>query len=134
MFWIENRKIGIPLHTPVLLYKLGFKEVYITWTCFRSSGSVVAERHSFFVLFCSSSQNVFHTYLFIFDVYILQSAFFSIYYINFVNDQLPYHAIFAHLLTLLHSMLSFSLVTKLNIIIITQVKQRILEKLINSCY
>ena len=26
------RKIGIPLHTPVLV---GYKEVYIIWTCYR---------------------------------------------------------------------------------------------------
>ena len=29
-FGAKIRKIGIPLHTPVLLYKM----VYITWTCF----------------------------------------------------------------------------------------------------
>ena len=34
-FGAKIRKIGIPLHTPVLLYKVGFKRVYITWTCFR---------------------------------------------------------------------------------------------------
>ena len=28
------RKIGIPLHTPVLLYKMGFKGVFIARTCF----------------------------------------------------------------------------------------------------
>ena len=28
------RKIGIPLHTPVLLYKIGYKGVYVAWTCF----------------------------------------------------------------------------------------------------
>ena len=27
-------KLGIPLHTPVLLYKSGVKGVYITRTCF----------------------------------------------------------------------------------------------------
>ena len=32
MFWIKNeKKIGIPLHTPVLLYKSG---VYITRKCY----------------------------------------------------------------------------------------------------
>ena len=31
------RKIGIPLHTPVLLFKVGFKGVYITRTCFRDA-------------------------------------------------------------------------------------------------
>ena len=35
-FGADIRKIGISLHTPVLLYiKVGFKGVYITRTCFR---------------------------------------------------------------------------------------------------
>ena len=35
MFWSKNKKkTGIPLHTPVLLYKKGSKGVYITRTCF----------------------------------------------------------------------------------------------------
>ena len=35
-FGAKIRKIGIPLHTPVLLYKsgVGFKGVFIAWTCF----------------------------------------------------------------------------------------------------
>ena len=28
------RKIGIPMHTPLLLYKMGFKGVYIIRTCY----------------------------------------------------------------------------------------------------
>ena len=28
------RKLAIPLHTPVLLYKVGYAGVYITRTCF----------------------------------------------------------------------------------------------------
>ena len=36
MFWSKNKnKIGIPLHTQVLLYKNGFKGAYIIRTCFR---------------------------------------------------------------------------------------------------
>ena len=32
-----RKKIGIPVHTPVLLYiKVGFKGVFITRTCFRN--------------------------------------------------------------------------------------------------
>ena len=34
-FGAKIRKIGIPLHTPVLLYKSGVQGVYITRTCFR---------------------------------------------------------------------------------------------------
>ena len=35
MFWIKNKKNGIPLHTPVSLYiKVGYKGVYFSWTCF----------------------------------------------------------------------------------------------------
>ena len=34
-FGAKIRKIGIPLHTPVLLYKVGFRGVNITRTCFR---------------------------------------------------------------------------------------------------
>ena len=35
MFWSKKiRKISIPLHTPVLLYKRGLKGVYISQTCF----------------------------------------------------------------------------------------------------
>ena len=34
-FGAKIRKIGIPLHNPVLLYKMGYKGVYITRTCFR---------------------------------------------------------------------------------------------------
>ena len=33
-FGTKIRKIGIPLHTPVLLYKSGVYGVYITQTCF----------------------------------------------------------------------------------------------------
>ena len=33
-FGAKIRKIGIPLHTPVLLYKSGFEGVYISRTCF----------------------------------------------------------------------------------------------------
>ena len=33
-FGAKIRKIGIPLHTPVLLYKVGFKGVFIARTCF----------------------------------------------------------------------------------------------------
>ena len=33
-FGAKIRKIGIPLRTPVLLYKSGIQGVYITWTCF----------------------------------------------------------------------------------------------------
>ena len=35
MFWSKIRKIGIPLHTPVFLYKSGVHGVYFTRTCFR---------------------------------------------------------------------------------------------------
>ena len=35
------RKIGIPLHTPVLLYKIGVRGwVYFTRTCFRDGDKV----------------------------------------------------------------------------------------------
>ena len=35
MFRSKNKKIGIPLHTPVLLYiKMGFNGVFIARTCF----------------------------------------------------------------------------------------------------
>ena len=35
MFWSKIRKkIGIPLYRPVLLYKVGFKGIYFSWTCF----------------------------------------------------------------------------------------------------
>ena len=34
-FEAKIRKIGIPLHIPVLLYKSGVRGVYITQTCFR---------------------------------------------------------------------------------------------------
>ena len=33
-FGANITKIGKPLHTPVLLYKCGFKGVYFSWTCF----------------------------------------------------------------------------------------------------
>ena len=33
-FGTKIRKIGITLHTPVLLYKSGVKVVYISWVCF----------------------------------------------------------------------------------------------------
>ena len=33
-FGAKRRKIGIPLHSPVLLYKSGVHWVYITRTCF----------------------------------------------------------------------------------------------------
>ena len=33
-FGAKIRRIGIPLHTPVLLYKSGYKGIYITWTCY----------------------------------------------------------------------------------------------------
>ena len=33
-FGAKIRKIGIPLHTPVLLYKVGFMWVYISRVCF----------------------------------------------------------------------------------------------------
>ena len=33
-FGAKIRKIGIPLHAPVLLYKSGVQEVFITRTCF----------------------------------------------------------------------------------------------------
>ena len=36
-FGATIRKIGIPLHTPVLLYKSGVQGVYITRTCFRDA-------------------------------------------------------------------------------------------------
>ena len=36
-FGAKIRKIGIPLYTPVLLYKSGYKGVYITRTCFRDA-------------------------------------------------------------------------------------------------
>ena len=31
---MKNRYSGIPLQTPVLLYKSGVKGGFITWTCF----------------------------------------------------------------------------------------------------
>ena len=34
MFWIKNYKDGIPLYTPVLLIKVGFKGFYILLICF----------------------------------------------------------------------------------------------------
>ena len=34
-FGAKIRKIGLPLHTPVLLYKVGFKGVDASRTCFR---------------------------------------------------------------------------------------------------
>ena len=39
-FGAKIRKIGVPLHSPVLLYKVGFEGVYITRTCFRDDLSV----------------------------------------------------------------------------------------------
>ena len=33
-FGAKIRKIGIPLHTPVFLYKVGFKGAFIARTCF----------------------------------------------------------------------------------------------------
>ena len=33
-FGAKIRKIGIPLYTPVLLYKVGFKGVFIARTCY----------------------------------------------------------------------------------------------------
>ena len=41
-FGAKIRKIGIPLQTPVLLYKMGFKGVYITRTCFRDARTGVS--------------------------------------------------------------------------------------------
>ena len=36
MFWSKNKKkIYKPMHTPNLLYRMWFKRVYITRTCFR---------------------------------------------------------------------------------------------------
>ena len=34
MFWSQIRKIGLPLHTPILLYKSGIQGVYITRACY----------------------------------------------------------------------------------------------------
>ena len=34
MVWIKNKKISIPIQTPVFLYKSWFKGVYISRTCF----------------------------------------------------------------------------------------------------
>ena len=36
MFWIKNKKMGIPLHTTVLLYKKDLRGIhnYISWICF----------------------------------------------------------------------------------------------------
>ena len=34
IFGAKIRKIGILLHTPVLLLKMGYKGLYITWTCY----------------------------------------------------------------------------------------------------
>ena len=34
MFWSKNKKKGIPLHTPLLLYKSGVQGVFIARTCF----------------------------------------------------------------------------------------------------
>ena len=46
-FGAKIRKIGIPLHTPVLLHKSGVQGVYIAWTCFPDGKHGVA--FSFFV-------------------------------------------------------------------------------------
>ena len=37
MFGSEIRKISIPLHTPVWLYIVGYKWVFISRTCFRDA-------------------------------------------------------------------------------------------------
>ena len=42
-FGAKIRKIGIALHNPVLLYKMGFKEVLIAWTCFPDAESYCHE-------------------------------------------------------------------------------------------
>ena len=34
MFWSKNKKNRYTLHTPILLYKVGFKGVYLLRTCF----------------------------------------------------------------------------------------------------
>ena len=34
MFWSKIGKIGVPLYTPVFLYKSGLKGVYVARTCF----------------------------------------------------------------------------------------------------
>ena len=36
------RKIGIPLHTPILLYKCGFNGVYMSWTCYPDVYNITA--------------------------------------------------------------------------------------------
>ena len=41
-FVAKIRKIGIPLHTPVLLYKVGFEVVHFSRTCFPDTGRPVA--------------------------------------------------------------------------------------------
>ena len=39
IFGAKIRKIGLPLHAPVLLYKSGVQGVYTTRTCFRDEQS-----------------------------------------------------------------------------------------------
>ena len=45
MFWSKNKKIGIPLCSPVLLYESGVQGVYITRTCFRD-GAFLTVMHT----------------------------------------------------------------------------------------
>ena len=50
-FGAKIRKIVIPLHTPVLLYKSGVQGVYITRTCFRDAHMIMMIK-------------IFHRYIF----------------------------------------------------------------------
>ena len=39
MFWVKNKKIRYIPANPIFFYiKVGFKEVYISWTCFPDGG------------------------------------------------------------------------------------------------
>ena len=48
MLWRKIRKLGIPLHTPFLLHiKVGYEDVFITWTCFPDDLKLQAQpRHN----------------------------------------------------------------------------------------
>ena len=77
-FGAKLRKLGIPLHTIVLLYKVGFKGVYISQTCFlddygwhtQDTPSSSMKKHMFKMYIYSSGKHfcVIHTPLYLFSI------------------------------------------------------------------
>ena len=59
MFWIKLSNLGIPLQIPVFsIIKVGFKEVYISWTCFPDNAKAIDyNTRSYCVCYCHDIYN-----------------------------------------------------------------------------